>query len=63
MRQLIQATSALLFSVVVRLLDVGAQAVLQSATLVFFFRLLWNRVTSGLVLLLDNRVTGDVDWR
>ena len=37
MRQLlIQATSALLFSVAVRLLDVGAQAVLQSATLVFF---------------------------
>ena len=60
MRQLIQATFALLFSVVVRLLDVGAQAVLQSATLVFF-RLLWNRVTSGLVLLLDNRVTCDVD--
>ena len=60
MRQLIQATSALLFSVAVRLLDVGAQAVLQSATLVFF-RLRWNRVTSGLVLLLDNRVTGHVD--
>ena len=36
MRQLIQATSALLSSVAVRLLDVGAQAVLQSATLVFF---------------------------
>ena len=36
MRQLIQATSALLFSVVVRLLDFGAQAVLQSATLVYF---------------------------
>ena len=60
MRQLIQATSALPISVAVRLLDVGAQAVLQSATLVFF-RLLWNRVTSGLVLLLDNRVTCDVD--
>ena len=60
MRQLIQATSVLLSSVAVRLLDAGAQAVLQSATLVFF-RLLWNRVTSGLVLLLDNRATGDVD--
>ena len=59
-RQLIQATFALRISVVVRLLDVGAQAVLQSATLVFF-GLLWNRVTSGLVLLLDNRVTCDVD--
>ena len=44
MRQLIQATFALLFSVVVRLLDVGAQAVLQSATLVFFV---------GIELLLD----------
>ena len=46
MRQLIRAPFALLFSVVVRLLDVGAQAVLQSATLVFF-------VYFGIELLLD----------
>ena len=36
LRQLIQASSVLLFSVAVCLLDVGAQAVLQPATLVFF---------------------------
>ena len=46
MRKLIQATSVLLFSVAVRLLDVGAQAVLQPATLVFF-------VYFGIELLLD----------
>ena len=45
-RQLIQATSVLLFSLAVRLLDVGAQAVLQPATLVFF-------VYFGIELLLD----------
>ena len=46
MRQIIQATSVLLFSVAVRLPDVGAQAVLQLATLVFF-------VYFGIELLLD----------
>ena len=43
---------------VVRLLDVGAQAALQSATLVFFVYF-GIELTSGLVLLLDNRVTCD----
>ena len=47
MRQLIQATFALLFSVVVLLLNVGAQAVLQSATVGFFL------VYFGIELLLD----------